>query len=115
MLQTWNAKNITSEAVQVRPILTLAHPPSKWVLDDGADAVHACRVLLARCDDEAAWAFAQAGRNSASWTASFAAWRHGVGGHGGEDDCGDGNNGGSSGDGDARGCIAKAERCNGDV
>ena len=31
MLQTWNTKNITSEAVQVRPILTLAPPPSKWV------------------------------------------------------------------------------------
>ena len=58
MLRTWNAKNITSEAVQVRPILTLAPPPSKWVLDDGADAVRACRVLLAHHDDEAARAFA---------------------------------------------------------
>ena len=57
MLQTWNAKNITSKAVQVRPILMLAYPPSKWVLDDGADAVCICRVLLARHDDEAVWAF----------------------------------------------------------
>ena len=31
MLRTWNAKNITSQAVQVRPILALAPPPSKWV------------------------------------------------------------------------------------
>jgi len=31
MLQTWNAKDITSEAVQVGPILVLAPPPSKWI------------------------------------------------------------------------------------
>jgi len=30
----------------------LAPPPSKWVLDDGTDAVHACGVLLVRRDDE---------------------------------------------------------------
>ena len=31
MLRTWNAKDITSKAVQVGPILALAPPPSKWI------------------------------------------------------------------------------------
>ncbi len=31
MLQTWNTKNIAGKAVQVRPILALAPPPSKWI------------------------------------------------------------------------------------
>jgi len=32
----------------------LAPPPSKWVLNEGADAVCACGVLLVRRDDEVA-------------------------------------------------------------
>ncbi len=31
MLQTWDTKDITRKTVQVRPILPLAPPPSKWI------------------------------------------------------------------------------------
>jgi hypothetical protein len=31
MPQTWNTKNITGKVVQIRPILVLAPPPSKWI------------------------------------------------------------------------------------
>ena len=31
MLRTWNTKNITGKVVEIRPILALAPPPSKWI------------------------------------------------------------------------------------